>query len=88
MRESVIEKKVAAYAQRHGWLAYKWTSPNYRAVPDRLYFKAGMVLLVEFKAPGKRPTKLQANVHRKLKEEGFSVHVIDRIETGKQLFTR
>ena len=87
-RESVIEKKVTEYAQQQGWLSYKWTSPNHRAVPDCLYFKSGVVLLVEFKALGKQPTKFQANVHLKLKEEGFNVHVIDSIETGKQLFTR
>jgi len=87
-RESVIEKKVTEYAKQQGWLSYKWTSPNHRAVPDRLYFKSGAVLLVEFKSPGKRPTKLQANVHLKLKEEGFNVHVIDDINRGKQLFTR
>ncbi len=88
MRESVIEKKVTQYAQQQGWLSYKWTSPNHRAVPDRLYFKAGKVLLVEYKAPGKKPTKLQAYVHQKLKAEGFNVHVIDSITTGQQLFTR
>ena len=80
MRESRIEKKVTEYARQQGWLSYKWTSPNHRAVPDRLYFKSGVVLLVEFKAQGKRPTKLQAYVHHKLKKEGFGVHVIDSIE--------
>jgi len=88
MRESAIEKKVTEYAKKQGWLSYKWTSPNHRAVPDRLYFKAGRVLLVEFKAQGKKPSQLQAKVHQKLREEGFNVHVIDSIETGKPLFTR
>ncbi len=87
MRESVVEKKVTEHAKQNGWLSYKWTSPNNRAVPDRLFFKSSVVVLVEFKAPGKQPTKLQQAIHQKLNNQGFIVHVIDDIETGKQLFT-
>lgn len=86
MRESTIEKQITLYAKQQGWISYKWSSPNSRGVPDRLYFKAGIVLLVEFKAPGKKPTKLQTNIHQKLRANNFIVHVIDSIETGKQLF--
>jgi hypothetical protein len=85
MRESAIETAVTRAAERAGWIAYKWRSPNHRGVPDRLFFRAGRVLAVEFKAPGKRPTKLQAYVHRALEQQGFHVHVIDSIEAGKRL---
>ncbi|EGG92988.1 hypothetical protein IMCC1989_1941 [gamma proteobacterium IMCC1989] len=88
MRESVIEKKVTEYAKEQGWLSYKWSSPNSRGVPDRLYFKRCLVVVVEFKATNKKPSKLQKEIHKKLNEQGFLVHVIDSIETGKQLFTR
>ena len=33
--------------------------PSQRGVPDRLYFKSGELVIVEFKAPGKKPTPYQ-----------------------------
>lgn len=85
MLESKIEATVTRYAKLNGWLAYKWTSPSNRGVPDRLYFKDGQLVIVEFKAPGKRPTPLQGSVHAKLSAQGFEVHIIDNIEEGKKL---
>jgi|TARA_R100000656_G_scaffold49921_1_gene40165 hypothetical protein len=85
MRESYIEKKVTEYAKRQGWLSYKWVSPSQRFVPDRLYFKDGDLVIVEFKAPGKKPTKGQAILHKILTGAGFPVYVVDDIENGKLL---
>ena len=59
MRESEIEKKVSNYAKTQGWLSYKFVSPSNRGVPDRIYLKAGKCIFIEFKAPKKKPTKLQ-----------------------------
>lgn len=77
MRESTIEKQVTAYAKANGWLCFKWTSPSNRGVPDRVFFRKGKILLVEFKATGKSPTPLQALIHERLSKQGFPVHVID-----------
>ena len=85
MREAVIEQRVCSYARKRGWLTYKWVSPSNRGVPDRIFFKAGRVLLIEFKAPGNKPTKLQAYIHRTLEQQGFEVHVIDNIAEGRAL---
>ena len=86
--ESKIEKKVTQYAKRAGWLSYKWVSPSQRWVPDRLYFKNGQVKMIEFKAPGQFPTKGQAIIHKMLRSEGCTVHVIDTVEKGVALFER
>ena len=86
--ESKIEKKVTQYAKRAGWLCYKWVSPSQRWVPDRLYFKDGEVKLVEFKALGKFPSRGQAIIHKMLIKSGHTVHVIDTVEKGVQLFER
>jgi len=86
MRESLIEQTVSKFAKRNGWLTFKWVSPNNRGVPDRLFFRAGQLVLVEFKATGQKLTKLQALVHKKLEGEGFRVHVVDSIEEGIALF--
>jgi hypothetical protein len=85
MRESVIEKKVGDYATSKGWLVYKFSSPNTRAVPDKIFMRDGVVFFIEFKAPGKLPTKLQYANHKRITEHGVSVFVIDNIEEGIQL---
>ena len=85
MRESVVEKKVTDYARKRGWLSYKWVSPSQRGVPDRMYFRGGKLMLVEFKAPNKKPTPYQLVIHQRLAAMGFVVHVIDNIENGKAL---
>jgi hypothetical protein len=53
-----------------------------------LYFKDGEVKMVEFKAPGKFPTRGQAITHKMLRREGCTVHVIDTVEKGVALFER
>jgi hypothetical protein len=85
MRESLIEKKVTEHAKRKGWLSYKWVSPSQRGVPDRLYFKNGQLIIVEFKAAGKKPTPYQIAIHKRIAAVGFTVHIIDNVEDGKLL---
>ena len=85
MRESYIERKVTEAAKANGWLSYKWVSPSQRGVPDRLYFKNGHLMIVEFKAPNKKPTPYQEAIHRRLAAVGWHVHIIDNIDEGKAL---
>lgn len=86
--EATIERAVCDYAKRRGWLAYKFTSPANRAVPDRMFVRGGVVLFVEFKSPGKKPTKLQAHEHDKLRAAGAWVFVVDNVDAGRELFDR
>ena len=86
MRESTIEKAVNKHARALGWLAYKFTSPSNRGVPDSLYIKDGLTLYIEFKAPGKQPTALQTEVIKRFRNHGAIVHVIDNKEEGKGVF--
>jgi hypothetical protein len=85
VREATIEKAVTQHAKAHGWLSFKWVSPSQRGVPDRLFFKAGRLVIIEFKAPGKTATEYQSVIHRRLLGVGFKVHVIDNVEDGKAL---
>lgn len=85
MRESEIEKKVVDYAEAKGWLVYKFVSPSQRGVPDRVFIRGGKLFFVEFKAPGKKPTKLQDKIFGKIRAELFEVYIIDNIEQGKKL---
>jgi|TARA_R100001244_G_scaffold37745_1_gene34314 hypothetical protein len=86
MRERDIEKKVTEYAKKQGWLSCKWVSPAQRFVPDRLYFKDGKVIMIEFKAPGRKPTKAQRVMHKMLDNVGFKVYIVDDINAGQTYF--
>jgi hypothetical protein len=86
VRESYIELKTTQFAMKMGWASFKWTSPSARGVPDRLYFKKGEVKIVEFKAPGKKPTKRQKLIHGQLLKQRFKVDIIDGVEAGIKLF--
>lgn len=82
IREKDIEKKVVDLAKKAGWLVYKWVSPSQRGVPDRIFIKDGSVVFIEFKAPGKKPTQLQAHTIKKLREHFMVVHVCDSVESA------
>jgi len=88
IRESYIEKKVTTIAKQNNWLSYKWVSPSQKWVPDRLFFKDGVIKIVEFKAPNKKPTKGQKLIHQTLAKAGFPVYVIDNVKDGGDLFPK
>jgi hypothetical protein len=55
--EKQIEERVCKRAERHGWRSLKFVSPNYRSVPDRIFFKhPARVFFIEFKKRGEVPT--------------------------------
>lgn len=87
IRESDIEAAVCRYAQNHyGMMAEKFTSPAKRSVPDRLFtMPGGRMFFIEFKAPGKKPTKKQAADHAKRRAMGAQVFVVDGIAEGKTI---
>ena len=84
--ESRIEKIVTSYSRSKHWLAYKFSSPAHRGVPDHIYIRDGVVFFIEFKQQGKKPTALQHHIHQRIELEGIKVHIIDSIEAGKALF--
>ena len=78
--EKHIETKCRKVAKARGHVFWKLTVPGYPGVPDRLLMAAGgRMVFIEFKAPGKKPTPLQAAWHEKLRALGFEVHVIDNV---------
>jgi hypothetical protein len=86
MLEKQIEEKVCDYAKVRGCLAYKFTSPNRAAVPDRLFItSSGKVWFCEFKRQGQKPTVPQEREHHRLRGHKVSVFVIDNVEDGKAM---
>lgn len=81
MLEKDIEKALVKRVKDLGGLCEKFTSPNRRAVPDRIVsLPDGVVIFVELKAPGKKPSPLQTKDHEKRKALGCDVRVIDSLE--------
>ena len=85
MRESKIESDICKKAQEKGWLTFKFVSPSQRGVPDRIWIRKGKIVFVEFKAPGKEPTKLQEKIISKIRSHLFQVEVVDSKESGMKL---
>jgi hypothetical protein len=85
MRESTIEQAVCAYAKAKGCLTLKLSGQNQKGQPDRMFLYQGHVLFIEFKAPGKRPTALQARWLDRLADHTFHATTCNEIEAGKRL---
>ena len=80
MKESELETKLVSQITKLGGIAYKFSSPNRKSVPDRLcVMPNGRAFFVELKAPGKAPTPLQRHEHELLRALGHTVLVIDNI---------
>jgi hypothetical protein len=86
--ERMIEAKYCELIRDMGGEAYKFSSPARRGVPDRLILHnvrpedqsvvARYVRFVEFKAPGEKPTAMQRREHKRLRDMGFVVEVVDK----------
>lgn len=85
MRERDVEQYLVRRVKQAGGIAYKFTSPGRRSVPDRIVlWPFGEAEFVELKAPGQKPTPLQAREHEKLRELGHIVTVIDSVDGVKR----
>jgi len=82
MLERDIERYLVRRVKDLGGVAYKFTSPSRRGVPDRLcVFPDGISVFIECKAPGKKPTVLQTHEIERLRNLGQQVFVVDSKES-------
>ena len=82
MRESEIEGRVNDKAVKAGFLQTKMGGKSQNGWPDRIYLYRTYAFFIEFKAPGEKPTPLQAHIHLMLIQAGFKVEVVDNVERG------
>jgi Holliday junction resolvase len=79
--ERDIEKALVVKVKSLGGMAEKFTSPNKRSVPDRIVtLPGGVIIFVECKLPGAKPTELQLRDHAARRELGCDVRVISTME--------
>jgi len=84
--EKHIETKCRKIAKARGHVFWKLVVQRYPGVPDRAMLShGGRVVFIEFKAPGRKPTPLQAAWHAKLRALGFEVHVIDNVSAFERI---
>lgn len=81
MLEKQIEQALIRRVKSMGGLCEKFTSPGRRSVPDRIVtLPGGIVIFVELKSPGSKPTRNQQADHDRRKSLGCDVRVIDCLE--------
>jgi len=86
LRERDVEKKSSDYVRKRGGIPYKFTSPERVGVPDRLNtLPGGVIVFIEYKAPGKKPTVGQYREMDRLKALGQFVYWSDSVEFAKFL---
>ena len=79
--EKLLEKALVRKFKDMGGLSIKLLSNHCVGLPDRLcLYPDGRSLFVELKTTGKKPRKIQALMHDKLRSLGQKVIVIDTLE--------
>ena len=88
IRERGIERRLVEAVKRAGGICPKLVSPGSAGMPDRLaLLPGGLVVFVEVKRPGEKPTNLQAYRHGQLRRLGMRVCVLDDpTQIEKELF--
>ena len=84
--EKVIERSLNKAIKDLGGWNIKLLSSFIKGLPDRVcLLPKGKIIFVEVKSTGKKPTKAQQLVHKRLTELGFKVYVIDKIHDIDEL---
>ena len=83
-----IEQPFVKFMHSIGWICEKVISLSRKGWPDRFCAKGGRVVLVELKAPGKRPGPQQEKRHRELRAAGLEVAWFDNLADAKAYFLK
>lgn len=84
--EKVIERSLNKTIKELGGWSIKLLSSFIKGLPDRVcLLPKGKIIFVEVKSTGKKPTKAQQLVHKRLTDLGFKVYVIDNIHDIDEL---
>lgn len=86
--EKAIERKLVELVKQNGGMCIKLLCDQLIGLPDRMcLFPGGRIVFVELKTTGKKPRRIQAYIHKKLKALGFRVEIIDTIKGVEQFIT-
>ena len=68
--ERKLERQLVAYCKQNGVYCRKFVSPGCAGVPDRILLRAGQVVFLELKSPGKKPSALQTREMELIRRAG------------------
>lgn len=89
MRERTVEAAIREKVNALGGLFLKWVCPGHAGVPDRIVLlPGGRILFLELKAPGKKPTTLQAKWLEWLRKLGFRAEWADNAEEAMAMIVK
>ena len=84
--EKALEKRLGEDVKAVGGLSIKMPATYFAGLPDRVcLFPEGVCVFAEVKTAGKKPTKLQNLVHKKIRALGFHVYIIDSLSSLETL---
>lgn len=85
--EKVFERELSKYVDDSGGMTVKLLSQFIKGLPDRMFLlPGGVVVFVEFKSTGKKPTKIQNYIHARIRALGFLVYVVDSVESYGEVY--
>ena len=80
--EKVVEHKLVELVKINGGMCIKLLCDQLIGLPDRMcLFPGHKIVFVELKTTGRKPKRIQAYIHNKLRALGFRVEVIDTVES-------
>ena len=86
-KEKALERKLVKEAKDRGGWCLKLLSQFVNGLTDRLLLlPGGQILFVELKTTGEKPRRIQEVMHKRLRDLGFEVYVVDSSEKIKALF--
>lgn len=88
MLERTVEKYLVDRCKEEGIYCRKVASPGRRSVPDRILIYEGMVLFLELKAPGKKPSRSQEREMEAITKAGVPCDWADSREGVDWILTR
>ncbi|QXV73610.1 VRR-NUC endonuclease domain-containing protein [Rhizobium phage RHph_X2_30] len=80
-----VQNPIMDYARSQDWLARRMRYLGRVGCPDTFFFKAGVILIMEFKDEGKEPNEMQKREHARLRRRGIVVHVVDNVAEGMRI---
>ena len=76
--EKLLEKALCKRVKTLGGFCIKLLSPHIKGLPDRLILlPGGIIFFAEIKTTGKKTTKFQNYIIKKIRNLGFKVFVVD-----------
>ena len=83
--EKDIERRLVELVKINNGMCIKLLCDQLMGLPDRMcLFPGHKIIFVELKTTGRKPRRIQAYMHKKLRALGFRVEVIDTVEGVEQ----